>query len=205
MKKIALSTAVLCTAIATALPALALNQQSSVEAFTCQGPARIIFDNQSFEKTAVNETLCAAQYSPTLPTSAQAAPWLSKATFQTQWITQPQEDVLHALQSFIPQRGALKGYNHQNPDDMTSLYQAVEREEKADTLNYIVLRGVRQSDNSVRVYQFRVTLTAAPKPAHGYDEENKGPYEEAYDSFEHLVKTYQNRWFNQIQNIQIED
>ena len=205
MKKNVLFAAVLCTAIAAALPAWALNQQSDVEALTCQGPARIIFDNQSFEKTAVNETLCAAQYSPALPSSAQAAPWLSKSTFQTQWVTQPQKDVLHTLQSFIPQGGALKGYNHQNPDDMTSLYQAVEREEKADTLNYIVLRGVRQSDNSVRVYQFRVTLTATPKPAHGYDEQNKGPYEEAYDSFDNLVKKYQNQWFNQIQTFEIED
>ena len=203
MKKTALLTAVLC-ALLTGMPARALNQQSEVETLTCQGPARILFADQTFEKSAVNETLCAAEYIP-VTSAEQTIPWLNQATLQTQWITQPQKDVLHTLQAFIPQGGVLKGYNHQNPDDLISVYQSIEREEEADTLNYVILRGIRQSDNSIRVYQFRFTLIAAQKPAGGYDELHKGPYEQACDTFNKLVKTYRNQWFEQIQTLKIED
>lgn len=203
MNKTALLAAVLC-ALLTGMPARALNQQSEVETLVCQGPALIVFADQTFEKTAVNEALCAAQYNPQI-SAGQTIPWLNQATLQTQWITQPQKDVLHTLQAFIPQGGALKGYNHQNPDDLISAYQSVEREEESDTLNYLILRGIRQSDNSIRVYQFRFTLTAGQKPAGGYDELHKGPYEQAYDTFDKLVKTYRNQWFEQIQTLKIED
>ncbi len=197
---------VLTAVLALTFPAHALNQAEN-ENFTCQGPAHIKVAGHLFKRTAAEEQHCTAHYVPQAPSAEKIAqtPWLTQAALLTQLVVQPQEDLLYVLQPFIPENSSIRGHNSENPDDVTSAYKVVQRGKEDDILSFVVLRAVKQSDGTARVYVLEITLTAPNKPADGYNELDKGPYELAYDQFNQWQHQYQQQWIQSIHTLQLED
>lgn len=205
MKRMMICLVVLGTMLAAGLPVRALNQEDTPR-LTCQGPAHILLAGLAFEKSAMDETTCAAYYVPQASATQKIQhPWLPWASVSTQLIPQAHEDLRYTLQPFIPSGATLKGFNHQNPDDILSTYQVIKRAEQADELHFLLLRAVRQEDGSAGVYMLDITVTASPKPATGYNERNKGPYERTYDTFNQMTRTYRQEWITLLESLQLEN
>lgn len=214
MKKITLLCAMLCTVCFMTGPAFAINH---VENISCKGPSKIFFSKKTFERKYASAKHapqpCLATYG-TFPTSSDghADDWAPYSKFQSQLITEPQSTVLNTLQTVVPQGAVVVTTDLQNPNDIVRAYRVKEVHNDFEILHFIVFRALKQSDGTVRVYRFEISMQA---DTHYLDSDHRGnsawkPYspsipQRAYDHFNTVVNKNRAAWLQDIKALDTQE
>lgn len=215
MKKIALLGVMLCTACFMVTPAFAI---SHVENDSCKGPNKIFFSKKTFEweyasaKQAPVPCLATYQITSWSSSDGHADDWAPYSKFHSRLITQPQATVLNTLQTIVPKGAVVISTDLHNPNDIVRSYRVTQKEDRRDLLRYILFRALKQSDGTVRIYQFEVIMQA---DTHYLDSDHRGNSEwkaysqnvpqVAYDHFHQVTAKNNAAWVQAIQALDTQE
>lgn len=214
MKKLMLFITLLCSVCFVTSPA----QAAKVENTTCEGPREIFFSSRTFDWRSAShqraaKNPCRAKYRTSLSSSdGKGDDWAPYASFYSQLIIEPQTTVWETLTPFLPAQVTLRQVDRSNPDDIVLAFRVIEKHKDRDLLHYVVLRGLKQADDTVRIYQFRVSMQA---DTHYLDTNHKGDSQwraynpdvpqRAYDHFTKVVTNNRVAWFQAMKDLSVEN
>ena len=178
-----------------------------IENTTCQGPSEIYFDNKTYQWQSASaeqseKSPCTAKYE-LLSSSASkySNDWATRSVFYSQLIANPKEEtVLDTVRRILPQFVSEKISEKISSADMIFSYRFLERQPRKDLLHYAILRALRQSDQSIRIYKFELVVQANTRANDGTLYNSSIP-QESYNLYNRLIKENRPYWFKSMEEL----
>ena len=196
-----------CTTCLMAIPALAITHAENT---SCKGPSKIYFAKKDFEwryaSTKHASVPCLATYRVTALSSSDghADDWAPYSKFQSQLVPDPQANLSATLEPLIPAGAIPVEIDLENPNDIVRAYRVKEIHQRYEILRFMMLRALKQSDQTVRIYKFEISMQANTHAEDG-TKYNVSVAQHAYEHFNKVVNKNRASWLQAIKMLDTQE